>query len=168
MTELFHDEGFLSMIYTICGWLVAYIVIKVITLYVGLGRNLLSQGCRRISRLRRAVNELSDACSSQKADAKPARLVLKLRDVVQKEKVIRKILDVYLFDDRSDNDAATARKLLSGVPARCREAVAIITEGGKEQVPDVFRQIDEDMKRAEELLKASMAQAVKKDLMELK
>lgn len=163
---IFSNAAFMKMVYSVIFWIVFYVIIKILTVNAGIGTNLLNQCLKRVPKLHRSTIELRLLCTDSSSKNTEKQLKC-LSDVIKSEQRISKILEVYLFDDKNDQDVLAARKLYDSIPDICRAIVVQTSEGDMGDIGDKFKTIDANIKSAEEYIKKAISLDLKKKLLKI-
>jgi len=164
MERLLNSESFDYMVYTICFWVVLYIIVKICTVRAGVG-NLLNQAYKRTGRLRKVCLQLRYYCTAKDPVSNLDKEIKMLKKVIKAQKRASKIMTMYLFDDRTDLDVIQAKRLVDGIPDICRQAISKVAEKNVDDNKTRFDEIEENLKAARELLKKASAIDRKNELL---
>lgn len=166
MRELFDNPAFLKMIYAVAFWVIFYVIVKILTVNAGIGTNLLSQCLKRLPKFKDNLKDLK-TLSKRKSSDKGEKLMHCLKNIIRREKRMSKILDMYLFDDKNDQDVAAAKKLINAIPNICRNVVAHVADGDVSQIDPLFERIDENLKDAQAFIDKAISLDMKKKMLQL-
>lgn len=162
---IFSNSQLMKMIYSILFWVILYIIVKAITVRSGIGTNLLGQYLKFLPKFSSAVSDLKRCCRGK--SFKEEKVLKALTQVIRKHKILDKILDMYLFDDKSDMDVLAAKKLTAQVPDICRNIVSSVSDGDNEGILAMFDEIDSDLKQAKILVEKAIKIDLKKKMLQI-
>lgn len=165
-SDIFASAAFTKMLYSVISWIVFYVIVKILTVNFGIGTNLLNQCLKRVSKLHRCTIDLRLLCTDS-SDAKTEKQLKCLTQIIKREQRISKILEVYLFDDKNDQDVIAAKKLFDAIPDICRSIVVQTSEGDMGDIGDKFKTIDANIKSAQEFVKKAISLDIKKKLLKI-
>ncbi len=144
------SENLIELIGTVVGFAVLYLIVRGTSRRAGVD-NLLETAMKKMGRFRKALMQLKDLCTSAGA-TDTEKSAKALRRVLKSEKSVVRILNCYLYDDRSNMDIKDAMKVLNVIPEICREVLLSIAESGEPDVSKRFDQIEDNLKLALDLI----------------